>query len=858
MTLAPGSNLGPYEIMGPLGEGGMGEVYRARDTRLDRIVAIKVLKDKFSERFEREARAISALNHPHICTLYDVGPDYLVMEYVDGKPLRGRVPLDEALRYAVQIAGALDAAHSKGIVHRDLKPGNILLTRSGVKLLDFGLASVNPAPSIAAAAPMATLPMTQAGEIVGTLQYMAPEQLEGKQADERSDIFALGLVLYEMLAGKPAFAGKSQASVIAAIMHQDPPPLATAQPLTPLALERLVSTCLAKDPDARWQSAREVRHALEWISAEPAVPVAARASRNRLPWAIAAVLAIVAVALAIAWRRTTPTPGQEARLSITPPDGTYFPFGVSLGGQAISPDGRMLVLVAMKQDTPLLYVRPLDSLAPRPLAGTEGAIRPFWSPDSRSIGFFAGGRLLRVDTGGGAPQMICEGVSQTAGAWSREDVILFSNLNAIMRVAASGGDPTPASSLPLDGSEFSHANPQFLPDGKHFLYLARSIRNVAQSSVYVGSLDDVAGLHRVRVVDSAYGAGFAPAPGHADQGFLLFVRGTALMAQPFDARKFTLNGEPEVLAQNVRLVQSSALANFSVSRTGVLVYGSGLPLRLTWRDRAGRVLAGAGNFGGDYPHLSPDEKRIAFERYDPNSGRFALWLTDSLGGGETRLTSNNSRYPVWSRDGRDIVYGEPGRGLRRQRVNGVGEETLLSAEQYAAPYDWSPDGRYLLFARASPGTLLDLWVLPVGVGQKPLPYRKTPFVDWRGRFSPNGHWVAYISNETGSYQVFVQGFPEAPGRRQVSADGGIYMLGWRRDGRELFYETDAGDVMALPVEASTDDFRFEAPRRLFRLSEGSNGDVSADGQRFIFAEPGEKQASMPLTVVLNWQAGLKQ
>jgi hypothetical protein len=346
-------------------------------------------------------------------------------------------------------------------------------------------------------------------------------------------------------------------------------------------------------------------------------------------------------------------------------------------------------------------------------------------------------------------------------------------------------------------------------------------------------------------------------PGRMDKGFLLFVRGAALMAQPFDAHKLVLDGEPEVVAENLRLVQTSSIADFSVSRTGVLVYSSGVPLRLTWRDRSGGVLGGAGQLGGDFPRLSPDGKQIAFERLDANAEKFTLWRTDSAGG-EMRLTSNNSRYPIWSPDGRDILFGELDHGLGRQSASGVGEETLLSTEQYVAPYDFSPDGQHVLFGRIASKTLMDLWVLPLGTGQKPFPYRKTPFIEWRGRFSPNGHWVAYVSTEPGSSQVFVQNFPQARGRRQVSTGGGLYMIGWRRDGRELYYETEAGDVMAVPVESSADDLRFEAPKRLFRLSQGSNGDVSADGQRFIFAEPGEKQATLPLTVVLNWQAGLKQ
>ena len=874
----PVRQIGAYQILSLLGAGGMGAVYLAKDMRLNRRVAIKVLtaelsgKADFPQRLEREAQVISSLSHPHICTLYDIGRqagvDFLVMEYLEGQTLaqrltKGALPLDQALRYAIEIADALDFAHRHGVVHRDLKPDNIMLTKSGVKLLDFGLAKLQPGkhpivtqPSAGTVQTGESSSLTAEGIILGTLPYMSPEQLEGKAADARTDIFAFGMVLYEMITGQKAFVEQSQASLIAAIMHHDPPPMGTAsQPM----LERVVKTCLEKDATQRWQSAREVRHALEWILAEPSVRLKLSPMNRGLPWLVAAACMLLAIAaIVVPWWRNTPATAHPVRFSVDPPEGTYIPFADYLGGQAISPDGRVLAFVAMKQGTPMLYLRPLDSLQCRPLAGTEAATRPFWSPDSQSVGFFAGGRLLKVAVAGGAPHLICDAVGLSGGAaWGRDGEILFSTGSVLMRVAASGGTPTVASALPSDGSEWQHRSPRLLPDGRHFLYAVRPTKAPYQNVIYLGSLDDVEGTRRIRLVDSTYNSDFASIPGQTDKGFLLFVRGTALMAQPFDVRKLTLRGKPEVVVENLQLVPTSTVANFSVSHTGVLAYGSSLPLRLTWRDRSGRIVSGIGPLG-DYPRLSPDGKRIAFQRYDVSVGKVTLWLADSAGDGETRVTPNSSRQPIWSQNGEQLLYGGQGPSLRWQRVGGIGEEMVFMAEQYMAPYDWSPDGRDVLFGRLAQNAFIDIWVLPLVSGREAFPYRKTPFQEWRARFSPDGHWVAYISNEPGSFQVLVQGFPESRGWRQISTDGGLYVIGWRRDGRELFYQTAAGDVMAVPVETSADDFRFEAPRYMFRLPQGSNGDVSADGNKFIFAEPGERQVSPPLTVVLDWQVGLNQ
>ena len=659
MTLAGGTRLGPYEIVGPLGAGGMGEVYRARDTRLGREVAIKVLPSHLSDdpdrrtRFEREARAISQLTHPHICTLHDIGSedgvDFLVMELLEGQSLadrleKGPFPTEQVLKLGAEIADALDRAHRAGITHRDLKPGNVMLTKSGVKLLDFGLAKMaatERAPSDLSSLPTqaaASRPLTEKGTVMGTFQYMAPEQLEGREADARTDIFSFGCLLYEMATGKKAFVGASQASLVTAILSKEPEPISTAAPMAPPALDRLVRTCLAKDPEDRWQSARDVRNELTWIAqagsqvGAPAAVTSRRKSRERLAWICAAAAAVAAIALgAVYLRRVRPL---VVRSTILPPEKLQFFFaGDNAGPVAVSPDGRSVAFVAAGETRPLLYVRPLDALNASALPGTEGARFPFWSPDSRTIGFFTETKLKRIDAAAGAvPATICDAPNARGGTWNRDGVIVFApeTRNGLFRVPASGGRPAPVTNLERP-NQTTHRWPVFLPDGKHFLYFAGN-HNEPQSEdsgIYFASLE---GKESRRVVHSFAGALYS-------SGSLLYLRGNSLLAQPFDPSSGRLSGEAVPVAEGVQFDLSTWHGVFSVSDESVLVYqpgGPGTGNLLVWYDRAGKTIGSPGeraNYIGA-PRISPDGKRIATEIGDPGD----VFVFDVASGLKTRLT----------------------------------------------------------------------------------------------------------------------------------------------------------------------------------------------------------------------------
>ena len=603
MPLSVGDRLGPYEILAPIGAGGMGEVWKARDTRLDRIVAIKTSQAKFSERFEREARAVAALNHPHICALYDVGPDYLVMEYVEGKPLSGPLPIAQALEYAAQICDALGDAHRKGIVHRDLKPGNILVGKNGVKILDFGLAKIDPKQVPGQAT--ATIPLTEEGTVLGTLQYMSPEQLEGQEADARSDIFALGLVLYEMISGKRPFTGKTRTSLVASILKDQPQPLRALDPLTPAAVDRVIATCLEKDPDKRWQSARDVGSALDLVSQVAPLPSApARApSRSRLALAGWMVAAIVLLAAGLGAWRLWPKPAPPAsvvRFEVPLPDKVTSSQYVT-----VSPDGQKLVLDAANSG---LWIRNLASLEWRLLPETQGAGLPFWSPDSRFLGFAAGSELKKIDVTGGPPQTLCELPGQVArtGAWGTDGTIVFNGSNgSIWRVSAAGGIPTAVTSLDTAHGETVHADPSFLPDGKHFLYLRYG--GGGGLGAYLGSLDaKPAEQSKQRFLASQRAAYYA-------DGYVFFMRENTLMAQPFDTAKFQLKGDPVPVAEHV--ATSTTVGFFSVSASGVLAYREGaqnVNSQLTWFDRQGKAVETSGQPAPFFGiQLSPDGKRAA-------------------------------------------------------------------------------------------------------------------------------------------------------------------------------------------------------------------------------------------------------
>ena len=680
MELNPGAKLGPYEILSRIGAGGMGQVWKARDTRLNRIVAIKISAAKFSERFAQEARAIAALNHPHICTLHDVGPDYLVMEYVEGPQIGGPLPLDRVLRLAIELASALEAAHRQGITHRDLKPANILVTKSGVKVLDFGLAKIEHTKEAVANDETLTKAITQEGSIVGTLQYMAPEQLQAKATDARADIFSFGCVLYEMLTGKRAFDGANTASVIAAIMDREPPSVAQ---VAPPALDWALRRCLAKDPDERWQSARDLRAALERVShsgteatSEP------RPGHSRRMWIAAIVVAtLAAVTVSAIHFREKPPETPVMRLSIAPPeknrvDGATAP--------AVSPDGRQVVFAATSDDgKSRLWLRPLDSLTAQPLAGTENASYPFWAPDNKSIGFFAAGKLKKMDVSGGPATTLADASQSRGGTWSRDGVIVFAPTpySGLQQVPASGGVVRPATRF--DTGAPPQRFPSFLPDGRHFLYLHGTGAR-EQRTLRIGSLDSP-GPDRTLLGAADSSAMYA-------QGHLLFVRGTTLVARPFDAKRLAFTGEEVPVAEQILLlarVNNSWV--FSVSANGVLAYESAgvSALHLTWLDRAGKRLGTVGDPGdlGEV-QISPDRRTAAVHVFEASSGNYDIWLYDVLRGLRTRFTFGPApdQFPVWSPDGRVIVFSSNRTGrydLYRKPADGSRNEELLYADNLA-------------------------------------------------------------------------------------------------------------------------------------------------------------------------------
>jgi Tol biopolymer transport system component len=886
MTLEPGVKLGPYEIVASVGAGGMGEVYRARDTRLDRSVAVKVLPAHLSaapelrQRFEREARAISSLSHPHICALYDVGHqdgiDYLVMEFLEGESLaarleKGPLPVDQVLRFGIQITDALDKAHRQGLVHRDLKPGNIMLTPSGAKLLDFGLAKATaalvPGSGLSNLATVST-PVTAQGTLVGTFQYMSPEQVEGKEADARSDIFSFGAVLYEMLTGRRAFQGKSQLSVASAILEKDPEPATQAQPMTPPALDRAVRKSLAKDPEERWQTARDLMLELRWVAeagtqiGAPAVVVSRRKTRELAAWALAGVALVSAAAFGAAWYRASRAEVQTFRSFLPPPEKTTY--GTSWGWGGVSPDGRRIVFGVIPTEASFpLWMRQLDALAGQPLAGTERGAYPFWSGDSRWIGFFSDGKLRKISATGGPAITVCDAPSGRGGTWNRDGVIVFATRasGGLHRVSAEGGASTP---LTQAAPEESHRWPYFLPDGKRFLFLALGGGEAQGGTIYVGSLDP--GEKPKPVLQARSSVAYA-------NGHILFVREGSLMAQPFDLGKLATTGDAFPVAEKVALSESTGRAGFFVSENGVLTYFTGEALsgsRLGWFNRTGAEVSSLPEQLAYRPfRISPDDRWAAVTIQDAAGGNWDLWLLDLARGVRTRFTSDaaRDRFPVWSPDGKQIVFSSSRKGgpddLYIKPASGLTmEEALLEGSGDKRPEDWSPDGRFLLYTTAS-GTQTrdDLWLLPMTGERKPVAFVRTEFNESHGRFSPDGRWVAFASNEGGRDDIYVVPFPGPGPKVRVSTGGGREPY-WSRDGKEIFFRTpDYSKMMVAQVAARGAQFEVVTVKPLFDLRSVRGPSwvysVTRDG-RFLVNTSVEVVSADPITLVVNWHANLKK
>ncbi len=892
MKITPGAHFDHYEILSQIGAGGMGEVYRARDTRLDRAVAIKVLPGEVAHdaerlrRFEQEARATSALNHPNILTVYDFGNyegnPYLVMELLEGEELRaqlpsnaeaGALPVRKAIDYAQQIAAGLTAAHEKGIVHRDLKPENLFVTNDGrVKILDFGLAKLRPPRNAPMGSDVATQKQyTNPGTVMGTVAYMSPEQVRGEAVDHRSDLFSFGLILYEMLRGERAFQKETMAETMAAILKDDPPELSETNSKVSPQLEKIVRRCLEKKPERRFQSASDLGFALEAL-ATPSSSGANRTEavqaldtlattrrsgwREYIAWLAAAVLLLGM--LGFAWAYFTRQPlTNEARVlkfSINPPENASF------DNIALSPDGRWLAFTAATGGKVQLWVRALDATEARVLPGTEGARFPFWSPDSHWVAFFAATKLKKIEVSGGPPQTLCDaGNPIGGGTWNRDGVIIFPRAGGLSRVLATGGEVTVLTTPDRTHQEIGHYNPFFLPDGQHFLYTIASGQKEVRG-IYLGPLD---GKFKQRLLSDFSSTVYAP------PGFLLFQRDEALLAQPFDADKRKLSGEPFPVAERVGREPQFGITNVSVSDNGVLVLDPHVNRQrkqLLWLDRAGKQIGSLDEWRANTrPWLAPDEKRFVAERSDAN-GTFDLWLADVSGANTRRFTFDpgNDTFPVWSPDGKRIVWASTREGnvrLYQKAASGDGQEEPLFNIN-GVPTDWSRDGRFIIYSQNNPKTKSDIWVLPLDGAQQPFPFLQTEAAEGGAQLSPDGRWLAYASDESGKFEVYVQRFPDHSGRRQISTNGGGGPH-WRRDGKELFYYAADGKLMAVPV-GSGESFEPGAAVALFEFRSGSSGPattpytVTGDGQRFLVNAIVDAEPRAPLTVVVNWAAGAKK
>jgi Tol biopolymer transport system component len=865
MALSAGDRLGPYEILAPIGAGGMGEVYRARDTRLNRTVAIKVSKEQFSERFEREARAVASLNHPNICQLYDVGPNYLVMELVEGEPVKGPLPLDVALKYAGQIAEALDAAHEKGIVHRDLKPANIMITPGGVvKVLDFGLAKTSASSASGAESPTFTMGATEAGMIMGTAAYMSPEQARGKPVDKRADIWAFGVVFYEMLTGERLFAGETVSDTLAAVLKEEP-----KWTRIPTRVEPLLRRCLERDLKKRLRDIGDVAALLE-------LPVQKQVgSRYRLALGVAVLCAIVLASVSFLFLRERP-PAQldPVRFQISLPDKV----GLTGGGSfVLSPDGRHLAFSAIGADgRPGIWIHDMDSLSSRRLPEADtGPLAPpfFWSPDSRFIVFSDGAaKLKKADINGGAIESICDlPTAPIGGSWNHDGEIIFgNNRGGLWRVPATGGTASQLTVLDQTHGERSHELPTFLADGRHFVYL-RTSSLPEYGGIYVGSLDSKPEQQSSKqIVATRFGSVYLPNLGRGP-GRLLFLREGLLMAQEFDERRMELVGEPARVAERVGTVFNTGY--FSASATGALVYRSGIGDRsqLSWVDRQGKT-SGAVGEPGPYVFLavSPDGTRAATVRANVAVDSLQdIWLFDFGRGVSTRFTfgPGRSNNPAWSPDGKRIAFSADRErnsrlNLYQKLADGSQEEQLLlKTDQDKVLSSWSRDGRFLMYTVLDPSTKSDIWVMPLDGNRKPFPFLRTPNNEREGVFSPDGRWVAYSSDESGRNEVYVRAFSpdgadgsSAGGKWMISRDGGVRPW-WRPDGKELLYNRSGQTAMSVGVNSSP-VFQSGQPSVAFNALPGTSvAAFSPDGNQILVAAPADNNRQSQFTVSLNWAPG---
>jgi eukaryotic-like serine/threonine-protein kinase len=876
MALVPGTRFGVYELLSPIGAGGMGEVYRAHDSRLGRDVAIKILPASFAAsaqlrtRFDREAKAISALNHPHICTLHDVGTEdglhYLVMELIEGESLaerlkRGPLPIEQVLRYGAQVATALDAAHRKGIIHRDLKPGNIMITKSGAKLLDFGLAksAAEERGVIAGLTAVQTeaRPLTEEGTILGTFQYMAPEQLEGAPADPRTDIFALGAVLYEMATAKRAFEGGSKTSLIAAIVSAQPAPISSAIPMTPPALDHVVRKCLEKDPDERWQSAHDVASELRWISeagSQIGIPAAAARSRRSRKAMVAAlaiigwIAAIAAAGLFVRERIDTAPARSLFRSDLSLPASDAIA-GPVFGSIAFSPSGERLLLIQRARE---LAVHDFASGSRTVLAGTREAIFPFWSPDGQWIAFFADGKLKKIQASGGPVQVLCDAPQGRGGTWNRNGIIVFAPeiFGPLMKVSDSGGSPVAVTKV--DGEDWTHRNPHFLPDGEHFLLTLSNRVDTTKSGIGVASLSDT----EVRTL------GFDGAQAQYADGYLFYVRDRNLIAQKFDAGKRLLTGPPQPIADRVATYLPRQTAQLSVSSRGVLAYQQQQVShsQIVWIDRSGRETGNVGEKGNYVSGRVSGDGRTATIVRREETEEMSVWLMDLVRGNLTRVTRGLSSPVVLatpSFDGDRVAVSTLGGagGLKSgawiQTPSETGTPSMLVESPSFYAVDWSRDGRVIIGETQQTGTGFDVvWLAlddPVTIHR----FAASAAEERGGRLSPDGRWLAYSSNETGSFETYISDFPEARHRWQVTRTGS-QPTAWSADGRELYYQTAVGSNAAVSIvlKGSTLEIGEPAP-----IPGPEDADLLwGDGERFLVGKPLATATEEPIRIVRNWKA----